>query len=189
MSTEQGTLCREAEALLLVIDIQQRLAAAMAEEAKTAVCRNAGILAQAARWLGIPRFVTEQYPKGLGPTDPGVLDQLGEDVVRFEKTTFSCCGADGFLTALRASGRRQVVIAGMEAHVCVLQTSVELAAEGFEVFVVEDAVCSRDPRNHRNACERLRQAGITVVNTESVLFEWLRDSRHERFKAVSALLR
>jgi nicotinamidase-related amidase len=90
---------------------------------------------------------------------------------------------------LEATGRRQVVLAGMEAHVCVLQSALDLRTAGREVFVVEDACCSRSPRNRENAMHRLRAAGVVVTNTESVVFEWLRDARHEQFKALSALLR
>ena len=182
------SLCRAEDSILLIVDIQQKLAAAMPEESRLEVFRNAAILAEAARLLKIPRLVTEQYPKGLGPTDPALAPQLG-GVERIEKTAFSCCGAAGFTDRWKALNRRQVVICGMEAHVCVLQTAVELAEAGYEVFVAEDAVCSRRESNRRNAMERLRQAGVTVTNTESVVFEWLRDSRHEQFKAISRLVR
>lgn len=171
------------------MDIQQRLAAAMPDDARRRVIHRTGILARAAGWLGIPQLLTEQYPKGLGPTEAAVLASLGSDAQRFEKTTFSCMGADGFAAALRGLDRAEVVIAGMEAHVCVLQTAIELTAEHFQVYVVADATCSREAANHQNTMHRLRQAGIVVTNTESVLFEWLRDSRHEHFKPVSALLR
>ncbi|HFB98616.1 MAG TPA: hydrolase [Bryobacterales bacterium] len=183
------SLCRAEDSILLIVDIQQKLAAAMPEESRLEVFRNAAILAEAARLLAIPRLVTEQYPKGLGPTDPALAPQLAAGVERFEKTVFSCCGAAGFTDRLKALNRRQVVICGMEAHVCVLQTALELAEAGYEVFVAEDAVCSRREANRRNAMERLRQAGVTVTNTESVVFEWLRDSRHEQFKAISRLVR
>ncbi len=190
MKPDQLPLCRAEDSVLLVVDIQQRLAAAMPEEARRRVFRNTAILAEAARLLGIPRLLTEQYPKGLGPTEPAVHERLGGSGVRpFEKTSFSCCGAEGFLQGLRATERRQVILAGMEAHVCVLQTALELHAAGLGVYVAEDATCSRDPANHRNAMERLRQAGVAVTNTESVVFEWLRDSRHAQFKAISGLLR
>ncbi len=183
------SLCRANDSVLLVVDIQQRLAAAMPEESRLEVFRNAGILAEAARLLGIPRLLTEQYPKGLGPTDPALAPSLDAGVERFEKTVFSCCGAEGFMERLKSLACRQMVVCGMEAHVCVLQTALELVSAGYDVFVAEDATCSRRPANRRNAMERLRQAGVTVTNTESVVFEWLRDSRHEQFKAISRLVR
>ena len=189
MTAKQPLLCRREDSLLLIVDIQERLAAAMPREACEIVFRNTAILSRAAEKLEVPRLLTEQYPKGLGPTESVVLEHLTGNVGRFEKTSFSCCGGTGFASALLNSGRRQVIIAGMEAHVCVLQTAMELSTDGFEVYVVEDATCSRNPDNHRNAMRRLRRAGVVVANTESVVFEWLRDSRHEHFKEISALLR
>jgi len=182
-------LCKAGEAALVIIDIQERLAAAMPAETRAAVLRNVGILLQAGGLLNVPRFLTEQYPAGLGPTESAVLAHLGAAARRFEKTCFSSCGADGFLEALRETGRRQVVLAGMEAHVCVLQTAVGLLAGGWEVYVAEDAICSRNPLHQRNACRRLERAGAVVTNSESVVFEWLVDARHEHFKAITALVR
>lgn len=161
----------------------------MPEETRSRVLRGASILAEAAAKLGVPRFLTEQYPKGLGSTDAGLLGRLDHTVPRFEKTAFSCCGADGLVAAIRSTGRTQVILAGMESHVCVLQTALDLIEAGLEPVVAEDAVCSRDSQNHANAMARMRQAGVVVANTESILFEWLRDARHEQFKAISALVR
>lgn len=188
MDSGKPRLCMREHSILLIVDIQERLAAAMVEDAREMVFRGAGILSQAAAHLEIPTFLTEQYPKGLGPTHEAVRRHLS-GARRLEKTTFSCCGAAGFQETLLATGRRQVVLAGMEAHVCVLQTALDLDSEGFQVFVVEDGVCSRDARNARNALSRLRHEGVTVTNTESVVFEWLRDSSHPRFKEISALVR
>ncbi len=175
--------------MLLVVDIQERLAAAMLPEVREQVIRNTGILLEAAARLRVPRFLSEQYPKGLGPTEVGVLAKSGDGLFRFEKTCFSCRGEEEFSAALRQTGRRQVVVAGMEAHVCVFQTAMELHAEGYEVYVAGDAICSRNLTNRENALDRLLQAGLVVTNTESVVFEWLRDSRHEQFRAISALVR
>ena len=144
---------------------------------------------EAAGLLKVPRCFTEQYPKGLGPTEEPVKARLGEFATRFEKTAFSCCGAEGFSAMLGNLARRQVVISGMEAHVCVLQTALDLKAEAYEVFVVEDAVCSRNPANRDNAMNRLRAAGVVVANTESVCFEWLRDASNEHFRAIAKLVR
>ncbi|MEJ2436053.1 MAG: isochorismatase family protein [Pseudolabrys sp.] len=107
-----------------------------------------------------------------------------------EKTAFSCCAAEGFNTALDgAPERHQIVLTGMETHVCVLQTALELQAAGRQVFVVADAVCSRAKANHKNALRRLASAGVIVANTESMLFEWMRDAKHPQFKAISQLLK
>lgn len=182
-------LCDAAQSQLVVIDIQGRLAAAMAEDTRADVFRNTGILLQAAERLGIPQIATEQYPKGLGHTDPAVAEHFGESLKRVEKTCFACSGEAGFRELLQANQRRQVVLCGMEAHICVLQSAMALRATGYNVFVVEDAVCSRSHDNRRNALERMRAAGVKVTNTESVLFEWLRDAGHEHFRALSALIK
>lgn len=185
----ENHLCDTARSQLLVVDVQTRLAAAMAAEDRDRVIHNAGVLIQAAGLLGIPLIASEQYPKGLGPTEESVAWHFPDSLAAIEKTCFACTGEPRFLDALAANDRRQVVIAGMEAHVCVLQTALELQADGYAVFVVEDAVCSRSTMNHRNALERLRAAGVVVTNTESVVFEWLRDARHEHFKQISGLVK
>ncbi len=170
------------DSLLVLVDVQERLAAAMDPVVFAAVLRNARILVQAAQLLGVPAEATEQYPRGLGPTVADLAEVLGEVRPR-QKTCFSCA------PLLEAAARRQTVLVGMEAHVCVLQTALELRAAGRQVFVVEDACCSRRAENHANAMHRMRAAGVVVTNTESVLFEWMRDARHEQFKAVSAMLK
>ncbi|MCP5113495.1 MAG: isochorismatase family protein, partial [bacterium] len=115
MATSRGLLCRGDESLLIIIDIQERLAAAMEEDTRRSVLSSIGVLARAAATLAIPTLITEQYPKGLGPTEPSVVEHLPETATRIEKTSFSCGGADGFTDLLQSSGRRQVVLAGMEA--------------------------------------------------------------------------
>jgi nicotinamidase-related amidase len=182
-------LAHAADSVLVIIDLQERLAAAMVPALQMGVIRNVRIMLEAATRLGIPVLVTEQYPKGLGPTVAQVAEMLPGGTPRLEKTCFSCVGAERFVTALEASGRTHVILAGMEAHVCVLQSALELRAVRQGVFVVEDACCSRNQEHHANAMHRLRAAGVVVTNTESVIFEWLRDARHEHFKAISAILR
>ena len=182
------SVCRREHSALLIIDVQTRLAAVMPERER--VLRNSGILIEAALGLDIPIVQTEQYPRGLGPTEPTLAERLQDKAQRLEKTSFSCCDAAGFDAAACADvTRTQWVLCGMEAHVCVLQTALELRSRGLEVFVVEDAVCSRNADNHANALARLRQAGVVISNTESVLFEWLRDASHPQFKALTALIR
>ncbi len=182
-------LVRSDASQLVVVDVQTRLAVAIPESDRDRAFQRTGLRLEAARILGVPQLATEQYPKGLGPTDPAVACHFSNDMSVFSKTAFSCCGADGFTGALDIEDRPQVILTGMEAHVCVLQTAFDLQACSFQVFVAEDAVCSRTPGNHRNAMERLRQGGIIVTNAESVIFEWLRDAQHGQFKAVSALLK
>ncbi len=182
-------LCRANDSVLVLVDVQTRLAAAMPDSTRTRVLHNSGVLLQAAALLDIPVLYTEQYPKGLGGTDPAVTGHLPAQAQHFEKTCFSCCDAPGFMDSLRGLARKHIVLAGMETHVCVLQTALEMKGAGNQVFVVEDAVCSRAEANHHNALARLCYAGVSVSNTESVLFEWLRDASHAHFKQISAWLR
>ncbi len=182
-------LCSASQSQLLIIDIQERLVAAMPETARDETLSRTGRLLQGAALLGVPTILTEQYPQGLGATEATVKQRLPGDSRRFEKTSFSCCDAAGFCETGLVAERDQVVIAGMETHVCVLQTAFDLQRRGYRVFVVEDAVCSRSADHKRNALERMRQTGIQIANSESVLFEWLRDSTHEQFRAISKLVR
>ena len=182
------SLCEATHSQLVVIDIQGRLVAAMPSKPRQQTLRNAERLAQAAKSLQIPITHTEQYPKGLGATDKKLRAHL-PDTAAIEKTCFSCFAANGFISALASHQRQQIVLCGMESHVCVLQTAIELQQAGYQVFVVEDAVCSRHKQHHQNALARLRQAEIIITNVESVIFEWLRDASHPDFKALSRLLR
>lgn len=182
-------LARPESSVLLVIDIQERLARAMRPADRDRVLRNGRKLIQAANLLGVPVFVTEQYPKGLGRTEECLRQLLPSSASWWEKTSFSCCRVPGLMAEIDRLDRRQVVLAGMEAHVCVLQTAIELLQAGQIVFVAEDATCSRDPARQRTAMARLRAAGAIVTCTESVIFEWLGDAAHPRFKEVAALLR
>jgi isochorismate hydrolase len=146
-------------------------------------------LITAANQLDIPMLVTEQYPQGLGATEERVSNSFSLSTPIFAKTGFSCCASDSFCEALQTSERRQVILVGQETHVCILQTALELLQRGHDVFVVIDAVSSRNPEHKTNALQRMQQQGATLVNVESVLFEWLRSASHPQFKAISALLR
>ncbi len=175
------------DSFLLIIDIQERLVSAMPEDAQALVVKQAGVLLQASVALEIPLAITEQYPKGLGPTEASLL-AFAPKVSTIEKTCFSCADADEFMTRLRLSHRRSVVLMGMETHICVLQTALALQGQGYQVFVVEDAVSSRTQENKQNALHRMRQAGVIITNTESVLFEWLADAKHTEFRSLSKLI-
>jgi len=182
-------LASAGQSALLIIDMQARLAASMPARAWTGA-RDATItVARAAAELEVPVLVTRQYPKGLGPTDGDLETALPDTAVTIDKTCFSVCGAEAVTEALRASGRSRVVVCGMEAHVCVLQSVADLAEGGWSPIVVGDAICSRRTAHRDNAVARMSAAGVTVSNHESLLFEWLRDARHGKFKAISALLR
>lgn len=177
------------DSTLLIVDMQTRLAAAMEPVAWARVRDSTRLLARAAGELGLPVVVSQQYPTGLGPTAPEIVADLPAQAQTLDKTCFSVAGDDDLAEALRMTGRDQVVICGMEAHVCVLQSAAGLAAAGYRPFVVADAVCSRDDAHSANALDRMRASGLAVTNRESVLFEWLRDARHDRFRAVTTLLK
>lgn len=171
---------------LLLIDIQERLAPAMPDGERAVEC--AGILLDAANLLNVPHTVSEQYPRGLGPTVAAVREKADPERI-FDKVHFSCQADDRLAAVLAGTGRRYTVLCGMEAHVCVLQTALDLAGAGYRVRVVADAIASRTAQNRALAVERMRAAGVGIVSTEMVLFEWLRTAGHPEFRAVSALIR
>ncbi len=182
-------LLSAATSSLLVIDMQDRLLPAMAG-GQEALAR-CGILIAAAKTLGLPVAVSEQYPKGLGHSVPAITEKTGNAPV-FAKTEFSGWRNEALKThliALHEGGRPQVVVAGIEAHVCVLQTAIDLALAGFGVFAVADAMASRAPASVALAQERMRQAGVEVVNTEMVVFELLGKAGTEEFRELSLLIR
>ena len=181
--------CVANDSVLAVIDIQERLGAAMPTKVLNRVVQNTSLLCRSAELLEVPVAITEQYPAGLGATNPDVLNATPDSAPVLEKTTFSAHGSDGFASWVQDSGRRSVILSGMEAHVCILQTALDLAAAGHQVYVVEDAICSRRLENYQNAIDRLRQSGISITSAESVVFEWLGDARHPHFKAIQGLLR
>jgi len=172
--------------ILLVVDIQERLAAAMAERER--VVANTGHLIAAAKLLGVPVLHTEQYPKGLGPTVPELRAAL-DPAAPVEKMTFDCCGEPAFTPALEQTGRSTVIVCGMEAHVCVLQTVLSLLGSGLSVHLVADAVCSRNPENARVALELLRDAGAVITCTETALFQLLVRAGTPEFKAIQARIK
>lgn len=176
-------------ATLLVVDVQDRLFPAMDADHREEVVGNIKVLAAAARRLGVPILLTEQYPKGLGHTLPEVCDALGPGVEAVAKVAFSCWGAEAVRTRLRSAGRRAVILAGMEAHVCVLLTALDLLAEGLAVHVVADAVTSRTQASWRLAMEQLRQAGAVVTSTETVLFQLLGQADTDEFRELTRLIR
>ena len=171
---------------LLLIDIQERLAPATLDGERTV--RNVGILLDAAALLDVPHAISEQYPRGLGRTVAAVLEKADPARV-FDKVHFSCPADDRLAAVLAGTGRSDAVLCGMEAHVCVLQTALGLAEAGYRVHVVADAIASRTAQNRDLAVERMRAAGIGIVSTEMVLFEWLGTAGHPEFRAVSALIR
>jgi nicotinamidase-related amidase len=181
-STERLTVGQGAA--LLVVDLQDKLLAAMPERAR--VVANAVRLVEAARLLGVKIDATEQYPKGLGPSVPELVALVPD---RPSKTMFHCCGVPGYLEQLRDRAVRHVTLAGIEAHVCVAQTALELMNLGYRVQVAADAVASRHKVDWEFALRRLEQAGAVVSTTEAVLFEWAERSDRPEFKALSAMIK
>lgn len=177
---------RRDDSVLLVVDIQERLLPAM--DGHEEVAAAADRLVRAAGLLGVPVLCTEQYPRGLGATVDPVRTSLGPAPI-LEKMTFSCCGAEGLMGRLASLGRRQVVLAGIETHVCVMQTALDLLAAGYRPFVAADGVSSRFAADRQTALDRLRQAGAVVTTSESVMFEWLETAAAAEFKAVSRIVR
>lgn len=179
-------LLRAGSSALLVIDVQERLAPAIAE--RDSVVGNAGRLLKAARRLTVPALASEQYPHGLGPL-VHELDRLVPHDARLEKTAFSCMGEPAFSDRFLSLGREQAVLLGMETHVCVLQTALDLVATGVRTYVVADACGSRTVENKRAGLERMARAGVEVVTTEMVLFEWLGRAGTDAFRDLLGLIK
>jgi nicotinamidase-related amidase len=176
-------LCDASRSVLVVIDLQQRLMPAIHEG--EAVVKNALALARAAHTLGVPVVGTAQYPEGLGPNVPEV-QALCDPVIA--KLDFDACAEPALLAALPPE-RDQLIVVGCEAHVCVLQTVLGLVSRDRKVRVVADAIGSRAPHNKAIAIDRMRAAGAELLSTEMVLFEWLRDCRHAKFKELLNLIK
>jgi nicotinamidase-related amidase len=171
---------------LVVVDVQQRLLPAIFE--KERVLQNVLRLIQGAAILKVPVFATEQYRKGLGPTAPEVAAAI-PGFAPIEKLSFSACGAAVFLTALKNRKVSETILCGIEAHVCVTQTCLDLLEKGASVFVVADAVSSRTPENYRVGLGRMRTAGAIIVSTEMVLFELLEQAGTAEFKQILNLVK
>ena len=182
--------------VVLVVDLQETLMGRihrpqLVVDATIRLLKLAGI-------FDVPVLLSEQYPEGLGGTDPGVraaFDALETPTDYLKKISFGCCGDASFERKLAAllpdvpRDRRQVVIAGIEAHICVMQTTLELLREGSQVHLCWECVSGRGEEYRRHALDRMRQAGAQITNHESVAFEWARDKDHEAFHAMNRLLR
>jgi isochorismate hydrolase len=179
-------MLRTEDTLLLVIDVQEKLFRVMYE--KEQLLSNLRKLAQGCSLLGIPALVTEQNPAGLGPTVPDVATLL-PDAEKAAKFSFSYCAESGFVDQLKATNRHQILVCGIESHICVYQTAMDLMDAGFEVQVVCDAVSSRTGQNKELALRRLETEGAKITGVEMALFELLRSAKAEQFKAVSALIK
>lgn len=179
-----------ASSVVLVIDIQERLASAMPPDALADVVRSATLLTEGARRLGVPCLVSEQYPRGLGRTLAAVQEGLdAARALRFEKLTFSALDLPEFAAALQATGARDAIVLGMETHVCVYQTARDLVAAGLRVHVPLDGVCSRRADHREVGLSLCERAGAVRTTTESVIFDWLREAGTDAFKELSKRIR
>lgn len=185
MSDTPALIERE-RSCLMVVDVQTRLLPVM--DAPAQVVSGCALLLEAASVLGIPSIATEQYPAGLGPTVDRLGERLAEEAV-FGKIQFSAVRNPAIRGKVETLGRDTLVICGIEAHVCVLQTAMGFAAEGYRCCVVADATSSRLASNHAAAMARLRAAGIWVVTTEMVAFEWLAEAGTPEFRQLIRLIK
>lgn len=173
--------------LLVIVDVQGKLMNVMSNSEKCLA--KVRLLANALTLMNVPVIVTEQYPKGLGATVDAVREVLGENTPFIEKSAFSCCGADEFNNKIIEADRKNIILCGVESHVCVLQTAVALLNKGYDVTLAADAASSRCENDKELALSYLRHKGVSVLSTESIIFALLKDSKHPAFKAVSALLK
>ncbi len=180
---ETKMLMNRDNSLLLVIDVQERLAPAM--DSPREVITGCAHLVGVAKRLNVPFIITEQYPKGLGSTMIDVRQEAGENVSYFPKLSFSCAREETIMDEIRKSGRRQIILAGIETHICVTQTAIDLKEAGYEVFVVSDACSSRSPTQNILALQRMIRNGVDIVTSEMVIFEWLEKAGTEEFKEIS----
>lgn len=174
-----------ARAFLMVVDVQERLLPAIAHKAD--VESNTAILLKAARQMQVPVVNSQQYPKGLGPTVAS-LAQLVPENATFAKVEFSCARDPVLMDHIDSLGRRQTVLCGVEAHICILQTALDLKERGYEVFVAVDAIGSRADLSRDVARERMAATGVTLVTSEMVVFEMMRTASSPQFKVLSKLI-
>lgn len=176
--------------LVLVVDVQERLAAAMPKEQMVSLERSASILLEASKLLGAKVIATEQYPKGLGPTVPSLVEKLSAlEAQRLPKTTFSACDDEAIAKAIASHDVRDVVVLGMETHVCVFQTVRDLVKKPLTVHVPIDAVASRREDHRETGLALCERAGAIRTTTESIVFDWLKQAGSDEFRAISKLLK
>lgn len=179
-------LSRES-ATLAVVDMQEAFRPVIPDFGPVALRIAKAV--EGARLLEVPVIVTEQYPKGLKHTAEEIVAQFPDQLSPIEKTCFSSCGSAGFLAQLAKRNTKQVIVCGIEAHICVLQTSLDLLAKGFDVYLLVDCITSRAPENKRVALARLTQAGAIECTLEMVLFEMMRGADSPQFKAIQNLIK
>jgi len=185
--SDPGSLLSAADSVLALIDIQEKFRPSIIGFDE--IIHRIEILARSALRMGVPTLVTEQYPKALGPTVSEIKRWLPDSQAFLPKLCFSSAACDPFREALAATGRKQVLLAGIEAHVCVMQTALELAASGYSVYVADDAVSSRKLSDRVAALERMARHGVERITSEMAIFEWLRKAGTPEFKELQALIK
>jgi nicotinamidase-related amidase len=178
-----------ANSVFLLIDLQSNLAVAMKKEVYANCENNVNLIVSSCESMKVPVIVTEQYSKGLGNTVEPVKARLKEQYKPIDKLTFSCCGDPVFQSAFSKLNKKYVMVAGIESHVCVLQSVVDLIAQGYYVHIISDAVCSRFKIDWKNAMKYMRDAGAVITTTEIAVFQMLQKAGTPEFKVLSPLFR
>ena len=173
--------------VLVVIDMQEAFRAAISEFPN--IVSRISMAIRGFQILNLPVIITEQYPKGLGRTTEEILFSLSPDFEVIEKSSFSSCGAQAFVEKINQTGAKQILLCGIEAHVCVNQTAHDLLDRGFEVHLLEDCVSSRFEQDKRAGLNKMKMSGVVPSSMEMALFELMRDSKHEQFKEIQSLIK
>ena len=181
------TILNSENSLILIIDVQEKLLNAVFN--KQTLEKKAEIIAKTSKILNIPTIVTEQYPKGLGGTIVSVKNSLDTSAEFFEKNSFSALDNAEVWDAIKAYGKKQIIVFGIETHICVNQTVYALKEAGYEVYVIKDACGSRCEDEYTAGLERMKSNGAEILTTEIALFEWLRGAKHPNFKEVQSLIK
>ncbi len=179
-------LLRKDDTLLVIVDIQTKLLNVMFE--KERLISSCSKLIQAGKLLGIPMVMTEQYPEGMGRTDP-IISELLKDVGIIEKLSFSCCGVNDFNRKIADLGKKQIVLIGIESHICILQTVHDLIWQGYFLYIPYDGVSSRKEDDYRNALDRMRQVGAVIGSVESAIFELMEVAGTPVFRQISKIIK
>lgn len=178
------------DSVLVIIDIQEKLV--LASKYGAEVAQNMAKLSKTANILGIPTIITEQYPQGLGSTLIQIKETLSPETFITEKTSFSAMKEPAFaqkIQELKALGKKQIILGGIETHICVLQTASDLIKEGFEVYIAKDACASRNKKEYKTGLELLKQYGAKITCIEIALFEWLKSAKHPNFKEIQTFIK
>ena len=179
-------LLRKDDTLLVVVDIQTKLLSVMFE--KERLISSCSKLIQAGKLLGIPMVMTEQYPEGMGRTDPKISEQI-QDMGIIEKLSFSCCGVSDFNQKIAGFGKKQIMMIGIESHICILQTVHDLIRQGYFLFVPYDGISSRREGDYKNALDRMRQVGAVIGSVESAIFELMEKAGTPIFRQISRIIK